>query len=327
MTTKATCLKSIAHELNLSINTVSRALRDCSDISDATKDKVRQKAYEMGYIPNSISQFIKCDGRKLIALIINSFTNPYFQIVCGKLVKLIEDEQYDFTTIYSPAKKLTLNLLKQCISERVDGIITLLEPEDNVFGCARLNRLPIIMVGRHRNSDYCDEIYTNDELGGQLVANYLNNYHCINKYIYFKMANVECSKRRQESFRQTIAKLSPKKEVLILDSKQINLDLITLINNEYLGIFCFSDELAYEVLAYLNKCVPNVRKVYPHLHIVGYDCVSTRINGFIDITSIDFDYDGICQEALRLLEDRFENPDREKKSVVFPVFLHTRKII
>ena len=59
MTTKSTGLKSIAYELNLSINTVSRALRDCDDISKATKEKVRQKAYELGYIPNNVSQFIK----------------------------------------------------------------------------------------------------------------------------------------------------------------------------------------------------------------------------------------------------------------------------
>ena len=44
MNSKSTGLKSIAYELNLSINTVSRALRDCDDISEATKEKVRQKA-------------------------------------------------------------------------------------------------------------------------------------------------------------------------------------------------------------------------------------------------------------------------------------------
>ena len=35
MANKTIGLKTIAYELDLSINTVSRALRDCDDISDA----------------------------------------------------------------------------------------------------------------------------------------------------------------------------------------------------------------------------------------------------------------------------------------------------
>ena len=321
----STSLKSIAYELGISINTVSRALRDCDDISESTKEKVRQKAFEMGYVPNSVSQFIKRDGRKLIAVVLNNFKNPYFQIISDKLVNLLADKGYDFTTVYSSTKKLDLNLLKQCISQRVDAVFTLLEPEPNVIDCAKLNKMPIAMVGRHSTMDFIDEVYTDDELGGQLVAHYLSNYHTISKFVYIKMPNVECSKRRQDAFKETVKSINPEADVMILEPKQINSTLITAINKGYLGIFAFNDELAYQVLKSLNKQVPNVRKVYPHLHIVGFDCVSTRIPGFIDITSVDFDYDAIVQESFEMIEDKFEHPEREKKSVMFPVTLHTRK--
>lgn len=56
-------LKEIAYELKLSVNTVSRALRDCSDISKKTKERVLQKAIELGYMPNSVSQAIKRDEK------------------------------------------------------------------------------------------------------------------------------------------------------------------------------------------------------------------------------------------------------------------------
>ena len=147
----------------------------------------------------------------------------------------------------------------------------------------------------------------------------------ISKFVYIKMPNVECSKRRQDAFKETVKSINPEADVMILEPKQINSTLITAINKGYLGIFAFNDELAYQVLKSLNKQVPNVRKVYPHLHIVGFDCVSTRIPGFIDITSVDFDYDAIVQESFEMIEDKFEHPEREKKSVRFPVTLHTRK--
>lgn len=48
-------LKTIAYELGVSINTVSHALRDMDDISEPTKQKVRRKAIEMGYISSAVS--------------------------------------------------------------------------------------------------------------------------------------------------------------------------------------------------------------------------------------------------------------------------------
>ena len=107
--------------------------------------------------------------------------------------------------------------------------------------------------------------------------------------------------------------------------KQIKAKLLGLINEGYLGIFCFNDELVYEALKILNKDIPNVRKVYPKLHIIGFDCVSTQITGFVDITSINYDYDEVCKKGLELLEDRFENNKREKISIKFTVCLHQRR--
>ena len=146
MNPRSTGLKSIAYELGLSINTVSRALRDCDDISDSTKERVRQKAYELGYMPNNVSQFIKRDGKRLVAVIVNSLKNMYFSIVCEKLVSIFSEENYDFTIVYASSKRLELDVLKQCISQRIDGIITLLEPEDSVIENAKLNHIPLVII-------------------------------------------------------------------------------------------------------------------------------------------------------------------------------------
>lgn len=325
MNTKSTGLKSIAYELKISINTVSRALRDCDDISESTKEKVRQKAYELGYMPNNVSQFIKRDGKKLIAVVINSFKNMYFSIVCEKLVNIFSQENYDYTIIYSSGKHLELDVLKQCISQRVDGIVTLLEPSDTTIENAKLNHLPLVLIGRHINKEYVDEVYTDDELGGKLVANYLANYHKLTKFIYVKMPNAECSKRRQKAFQQTLKEINPNNECIVLDTKQLNSHLINLIDQGYLGIFCFSDEIAYEMLHKLNKEIPNIRKVYPRMHIVGYDSLSARLNGLVDLTSVNYDYDEICNKALELLEDRFKDNKIEKRSIKYSVSLHQRK--
>ena len=55
MKSNVVCQKDIAEELGISVNTVSHALRGLSDISEETIQKVRDKAVELGYVPNSMA--------------------------------------------------------------------------------------------------------------------------------------------------------------------------------------------------------------------------------------------------------------------------------
>lgn len=323
---KSVGLKTIAYELNVSVNTVSRALRDCDDISSETKEKVRQKAYELGYMPNNISQFIKRDEKISVAVIMNSFQNLYFNIISEKLISLFKEKNYDFSLVYANDTMLNINVLKQCISQRIDAVITLLEPTDEAIDVAKLNNVPIVMVGRIVNNPYVDEVYTNDSLGGKLAADYLVNFHKCNKLIYIKQSDMECCKRRQDAFIDTINELLPsKKDIKILYTNEIKDNLINLIYEGYLGIFCFNDETVYKCLNMLNMDIPNIRKINPKLHFVGYDSLSTEIIGLMDITSISFDYNSICKKVFDIVENKIKNKSKEKQSFCFGVKLHQRK--
>ena len=324
MANKTTGLKTIAYDLGISINTVSRALRDCDDISDSTKQKVREKAIELGYLPNNVSQFVKRDGKELIGIVTNSFDNPYYSIVFQKLVGLINEYDYDFTVVFTTSSHLTVDVVKQCISQRVSGLITMLEVDNDAAQTLKLNNIPVVLVGRRCNNDYVDQVFTNDEEGGALVGNYIVNYHKIKKCIYIKNSTAECSKRRQKAFENCVNSFFPKEQVKVLTENQVKNQLIPLINEGYTGIFCFSDQVAYRVLKQLNAYAPNFRKIYPRVHIIGYDCVSTRIAGMVDITSIDSDYDGICQTTVEFLRNRLTNSVKEQQIKIFNVFLHQR---
>ena len=321
---KISGLKNIAYELGVSINTVSRALRDCDDISDATKQKVREKAIELGYLPNNVSQFVKRDGKELIGIVTNSFDNPYYSIVFQKLVNIMSEYDYDYTVIFSSNTKLTVDVVKQCISQRVSGLITMLDVENDAVQTLKLNDIPVVLVGRRSTNDYVDQVLTNDEEGGKLVANYLVNYHKIRKCVYIKLSHVECSRRRQKSFENCVHSYFPDEQVKVLTEAQARNQLVDLINEGYTGIFCFCDQIAYRIIKQLNEYAPNFRKIYPRVHIIGYDCVSTRIPGMVDITSVDSDYDGVCQTTVEFITNRLTGKVKEQQVKVFNVFLHQR---
>ena len=77
MKAKAT-LKQIALEFGVSISTVSKALSDSPEISEATKIKIQEYAALQNYKPNSIAKNLKNQRTNIIGVIIPNILNPFF---------------------------------------------------------------------------------------------------------------------------------------------------------------------------------------------------------------------------------------------------------
>ncbi len=318
-------LKNIAFELNTSVNTVSRALRDCDDISEEMKKKVRKKALELGYISNSVSQFIKKDSQKSIVVVFNSYENHYFNIVCSKLWSLARKYKYDFSTICICKNKLDIATVKQCLSSRTDIIVSLINVDKEALDCCDLNKILLIEFGTSSNLN-CDNLIVNDKMVGKLASNYLCNYHKCKKIVYIGINSLN-SKEREESFIETTNKTDKNIEIKKINEKEVKTELLNLIEDGYFGIFCFNDVLVYQCLDYLNEAIPNFRRVYPKFHIIGVDALSLNVSGLVDITSIKLDYDRMCKEVFNILQDRDINPKLPKEKKLFPITLHQRKIV
>ncbi len=63
-------LKTIAHLSGLAVQTVSRALGDAPDISQKTKERVRQIADEIGYVPNRAGVRLRTGKTNVISLVL-----------------------------------------------------------------------------------------------------------------------------------------------------------------------------------------------------------------------------------------------------------------
>lgn len=328
MQNKNVRLKEIAYELKLSINTVSRALRDCSDVSKETKEKVIQKAIEFGYMPNIIAQSLKNDNKKCIAILINNFKNLFFISMYDKLANLFNKNGYDFTIIYSKEKKVTLDIIKQCISQRVDGIISFFDFDEESINFAKYNNIFPVLLGKCKKDLNISQVYTDDVSGGKLAANYLLNFHKMNNFLYLGIKDNQNSIERFEAFKSTIIKNKPNATVRYIEYNKKTFsdeyDIMQYFEDGELGLFGFNDELIYDLIEKLNIKIPNIRKVFPKFHIVGFDSLSTRIKGLVDVTSINFDYDLMCQESIKILHEAFYNANYEIKKIAIPTSLHQR---
>lgn len=87
MKAKAT-LKQIAQEFGVSISTVSKALSDSPEISEATKIKIQEYAALQNYKPNSIAKNLKNQRTNTIGVIIPNILNPFFAKVFSGIEKV-----------------------------------------------------------------------------------------------------------------------------------------------------------------------------------------------------------------------------------------------
>ncbi len=329
MSQRNTGLKSIAIELGLSINTVSRALRDCSDIGESTKELVRKKAIELGYIQSTVASFIKRDEKKLIGVIVNNLDNLYFLAISQKVAKLAFLKGYDFTFILTFRDYVDNEIIKQCLSQRVDAIISTLVLNEKTIDMCRLNAIPVCLIGQNvPEDDYCDYVFSDIDNGVVLMANYMANFHGIRHLVYVTNDNATASNSRYVRIKATLEKIDPKIDIISLNIQEICSRINNLISDSYFGYICFNDELAYALLNRLNKEIPNIRKIYPHLHFIGYDGLCTMIEGLIDLTSVSCNYEEMCRKGFERIETRLNSAEAIKgEKIKMPVFLHQRKII
>ena len=85
-------IKKLAKILNISISTVSKALRDSHDISKETKEKVIALANELNYQPNPHASSLRKAKSKTIAVIIPEIANNYFSLAINGIESIAQEK-------------------------------------------------------------------------------------------------------------------------------------------------------------------------------------------------------------------------------------------
>ncbi|MFC3414824.1 LacI family DNA-binding transcriptional regulator [Algoriphagus hitonicola] len=87
-------LKELASKLNLAPSTVSRALNDSYEISEATKKKVISMAEHLNYQPNPFARSLRENKSKTIAVIIPERINNFFAQVIDGIESITSEHGY-----------------------------------------------------------------------------------------------------------------------------------------------------------------------------------------------------------------------------------------
>lgn len=326
MGTKNVSLKMIAAKCGCSINTVSHALRDMDDVSDSLKSLIRKTAMELGYMPNHVAQSARKDEKPVVALVIDyidSFVNLYFNIFINELMKIFsEKNEYGFSFIYE--KEFNKEVVKQCIVQRIDLIVTHKAPSEETLEYAKLNNIQIILAGDSPLSPNMDVVSVDNVMGGKLAARYLRNFHNNNKYVYVGNEYF-ISDQRYAAFKNELSSFEDEYDLKFFNPEKEELNVLyQYIIDGYRSLFFYNDLMAYRILEGLDKIAVDIRRAYPDLHLIGFDGLCKYIPGLKDITSVGIDFEKFAAVTYRVISNRLRNFDSRKERVVLPVSIRRR---
>ena len=116
-------LKDLAQLANVSVMTVSKALRDEPDVSMATKARIKALAHQYGYVPDSSAQGLRTKTTRLFGLVIPATTNPIYARMVYAIEERVHELGYDLLIAHTLNKPEREELcLRRMLSRRVDGL-------------------------------------------------------------------------------------------------------------------------------------------------------------------------------------------------------------
>lgn len=320
---KAVTIKDIAEQLNLSRNTVAKALNG-QYVPEKTRELVLKKAQEMNYKSLNINH-IELGNRKYRILLVSGkpLNNMNYFI---PLIKGIENFCYEknfelFQYTYNKDRTPFSAFAEYVKGLNVDGIVAI-ECFEKSFVEKLINfGIPICFndftASEISATHHYDIISTNDKQSFCDVVKLLNRQYKLTKFTFvgdFK----HCLSFRERYMGMLkgislIKKNHSKREDILCNDESFDYGNITAIKTEILKLqympecfICCNDFIARNVcnaLKLLDMPVPEKALV------VGFDNVSEAVSMQPEITSFSVNKEFLGRETIRMLVQRIETPD------------------
>ncbi|MBT8186860.1 MAG: LacI family DNA-binding transcriptional regulator [Croceitalea sp.] len=205
-------LKHIAKELEVSISTVSKALKNSEEISRDTKEKIQAFAKLYNYKPNNIAISLKNKRTKNIGVVIPDIVHHFFTTVIRGIEKYANKMGYNVIVCLSDESfdKEVINM-ELLANGSIDGFImslssgTQAKNDYNHLKEVTEQGIPLVLFDRITNEIDCDKVVIDDQYGAflatkKLLAEGRKQIGLITTDDYLSV-----SKARTEGYRKAIA--------------------------------------------------------------------------------------------------------------------------
>lgn len=179
----AVTMSDIAKDLDLSVVTVSKVLRNQGNISAATRKRVLQRAKELNYRTNFIARSLVTGRTFTIGLLLPDIRHAFFAEIAKAVSESVRPHGYHVIISYfEEDPKLEVTEAESLVARRVDGLILAsAQSKDNcgLFKHLREHKIPFVLVDRPVAGAKASFVGVDNETIGKLATEHLITQGCL----------------------------------------------------------------------------------------------------------------------------------------------------
>ena len=331
-------LQDIARRTGYSVNTVSRALRNMSDISPQTCGNIQAVAREMGYTANQVASSLRSGRTHIFAVILGGMSNPFYGIMADSIQDAAQSAGYSVIIMCSRDDAgQELKLVEQAIARCVDGIL-LFPTGQSGPTIARLkdSGMPFVLMSRYLSEGEADSVVCDEAQGAYLATRHLIEAGR-RKLAYVSSSTVVfSSERRVEGFNRACDEFGIPESDRFFHIARLNIMVVEQMRSWYGelverllqfraqgcdGLFLFCDVEAWHAMDAMQKS----GQFHPQdFGIASFDNIEGALSFPIPLCSASFDFGEMARQGINLLRDRIHGDDQPPRAIVCPVDLVCR---
>ena len=302
-------LKDIAERTGFSVNTVSLALRDSPRIPEATRQKIREAAEQLHYLPNQIAKSLVSRETKTIGLVLTDITNPILTQAAQAIELVLSEKGY--STLFATSNNdeaEEIKVLEMFRSRQVDGMLIYPRSHRKLDHIRRLRDAgyPIVLLVGDPDAGV-DAVCIDERRGGYKATRHLVDRGHTRIGIIDGSSPLGNDEKREgylSALSEAGIDFDPR---LVADPNGFSVlngyratEALLSAGGDPTAVFAITDSLA---IGALRWALTNGLRVPEDLAIVGFDNIEFAEHAAIPITSVNYDIDTVSTLAVeRLLE-------------------------
>jgi len=200
-------MKDIARELGVSVVTVSKVIRNHSDIGEETRQRVLKLVKELNYQPNPAARALVTGRSYATGLIVPALVHPFFAEVATGLSNGLRRKGYSLLISATQGDpNLERQEIKRFLSRRLDALV-IASTQQTVESFRRIEeqKVPYVLLDRAFLGMPANFVGVDDIAMGRLATEHLIEVGC-SRIAHIRGPAVSTAVGRLEGYNQALAK-------------------------------------------------------------------------------------------------------------------------
>ncbi|GAA0287464.1 LacI family DNA-binding transcriptional regulator [Kineococcus aurantiacus] len=303
--------RDVARVAGVSQPTVSRALRDDPRLSQQTKERVREAAGLLGYVPSDAGRALSSGRTRRIGLLVTDLNNEFYHHIIAPVHHELENHGYQLVLHTESADDG--DVVDRLLANGIDGVVLATTTVDSVAPLRLRDRgLPFVYLNRTGTQVDADATVVSPARGFADAARRAVELGHTRIGAVLGPSNTSTGQSRELALRAAMADHGLALETRFVRRGPYETGVGDAAVTELLAlpepptlIFCGNDVVAYGAL---NAAARAGARVPEDVSVVGFDDLPPASWPILQLSTIAYDLEAMAREAARLAVRRIDEP-------------------